>query len=192
MDEDALFAAAESGDVDALRRLADAGADLDHRGDGWLGPAIVLAANNGHSDAARFLLERGVAIPPSLLAVACYSHRLRRRREPEHLMWLIRELVLERDVDPNYCDAGDPPALCVIDDAALAGFLIDNGADVTVADEEGDTPLHNAARIGDLELIGLLLERGADPRARNNHGQTPADIAREEKAAKLIAALGGR
>ena len=45
------------------------------------------------------------------------------------------------------------------------------------ADHKGDTPLHIAARMGNLGFCDLLIRAGADPRARNNVGQTPADVA---------------
>lgn len=191
MDKDALFDAAQRGDVDALDAILNHGGDLDFCDEGWLGPPIVLAVNNGHEEAARWLLENGVSVPPTLLATACYSNRLRRRRDADHMMWLIRELLLERDADPNHCGAGEMLPLGCVDDVELARLLIDNGADPTLADGEGGTPLHNAARISDPDLIALLIERGADPLARDDDGRTPLDIAREDGDAEVIAALGG-
>lgn len=38
---------------------------------------------------------------------------------------------------------------------------------INVADAEGDTPLHNAARGGHEDVVRLLVERGADISARN-------------------------
>ena len=40
--------------------------------------------------------------------------------------------------------------------------LIDAGADVNAADEDGDTALMNAAWNGHVETVKLLLEAGAD------------------------------
>jgi uncharacterized protein len=50
---------------------------------------------------------------------------------------------------------------------ASAIALVENGADVRVADRRGNTPLHIAAQIGDAEFVRLLLAKGADPNARN-------------------------
>lgn len=44
-----------------------------------------------------------------------------------------------------------------------------NGA----SEEEGDTPLHVAARLGLAEQVGLLLQHGADLEAPNAEGETP-------------------
>ncbi|WP_236021164.1 sigma-70 family RNA polymerase sigma factor [Sedimentimonas flavescens] len=61
-------------------------------------------------------------------------------------------------------------------------------------DAKGDTPLHIAARLGNLALCDLFVGSGSDPRALNNERQTPADIALEEGhslAAQLLYSLVG-
>ena len=44
-------------------------------------------------------------------------------------------------------------------------------------DPKGDTPLHLAARTGNLALCDLFIRSGADPEALNHERQTPADVA---------------
>jgi hypothetical protein len=48
---------------------------------------------------------------------------------------------------------------------------------ISVEDEMGWQPIHEAARGGNIETIHFLLERGADMNARNIHGATPMYIA---------------
>ncbi|MHA3980882.1 sigma-70 family RNA polymerase sigma factor [Halovulum sp. GXIMD14794] len=65
---------------------------------------------------------------------------------------------------------------------------------VHATDAKGDTPLHIAARIGNLVLCDLFVRSGSDPRALNNERQTPADIALAEGhslAAQLLYSLVG-
>ena len=50
-------------------------------------------------------------------------------------------------------------------------------ADVNQRDQNGHTPLHNAASRGDNEAIQYLLDRGADVMAVSRSGQTTADMA---------------
>lgn len=56
-------------------------------------------------------------------------------------------------------------------DALLTSFL-DNGADVNVATNAGETVLHEAAKIGDLDLTIKLLNSGADVNAATETGET--------------------
>ena len=57
-------------------------------------------------------------------------------------------------------------------------YLVEElGADVNQRDEEGYTPLHNAAARGDVEVIRFLVQHGADVTAVSRVGQTTADMA---------------
>lgn len=59
-------------------------------------------------------------------------------------------------------------------------------------DPKGDTPLHLAARMGNLALCDLFIRSGADPDALNHERQTPADVALAEGhklAAQLLSSL---
>ncbi|CAE7754198.1 Ank3, partial [Symbiodinium pilosum] len=58
------------------------------------------------------------------------------------------------------------------EDRELVELILSWGASVTLADNDGWCPLHEAARWGDGELVESLLLRGADPSARSNDGET--------------------
>jgi RNA polymerase primary sigma factor len=60
------------------------------------------------------------------------------------------------------------------------------------ADPKGDTPLHLAARMGNLAVCDLFIRSGADPGALNHDRQTPADVAFAEGhrlAAQLLSSI---
>jgi len=60
------------------------------------------------------------------------------------------------------------------------------------ADPKGDTPLHLAARTGNLALCDLFIRSGADPDALNHERHTPADVAFTEGhglTARLLSSL---
>jgi ankyrin repeat protein len=61
--------------------------------------------------------------------------------------------------------------------AAVKYLIEETGADVNVADHEGNTALHHAAARGDLEMIKYLVSKGADVSRVNREGQTTADMA---------------
>ena len=76
--------------------------------------------------------------------------------------------------------AMDRPAECVRRDAAV---LHQSGADLAARDNDGDTPLHEAAMFNDdPTVLETLLAAGADPTARNAAGETPWDLAQANEA----------
>lgn len=67
--------------------------------------------------------------------------------------------------------------LCVEGRQELIAMLVAAGVDVTRATKDGLTPLHLAAKFGDVRSARQFLSRGADPDARNNSGESPRDLA---------------
>lgn len=69
------------------------------------------------------------------------------------------------------------------DGRALTKFniLLENGADSRLANQEGKTPLHFAARCEMLAFIKRLLREGVDVHARDEYGHTPLHYATTEK-----------
>jgi len=54
--------------------------------------------------------------------------------------------------------------------------LIEAGANIEARDEDGETPLHSAARRGNHAVMQALIKAGADPAARDEDGRTPRDL----------------
>ena len=71
--------------------------------------------------------------------------------------------------------------------------LLEQGADASAADKNGDTALHYAARNSDKtgarSLCDMLLEFGADAKAVNNTKRTALDIATEQNNEPLVKLL---
>ena len=82
----------------------------------------------------------------------------------------VVDVADERSCTPLHfaCDGGH---------RELAGFLLDQGAEITARDVDGDTPLHWAAIRGRTETARLLLERGAPVDAGNLGEATPLHYA---------------
>jgi ankyrin repeat protein len=59
----------------------------------------------------------------------------------------------------------------------LLKSLIDQGAQVNIEDDKGNTPLHHAVMAGSDSAVQLFLEQGADPTAVNDDQKTPLDLA---------------
>ncbi len=58
-------------------------------------------------------------------------------------------------------------------------LLFQYGASVHATDNEGNTPLHSAAKWKNNDYINALIERGANPLLKNKAFKTPLDIALE-------------
>ncbi|WYZ43460.1 hypothetical protein EsH8_VI_001159 [Colletotrichum jinshuiense] len=68
-------------------------------------------------------------------------------------------------------------------------FLLERGADVTVATNDGRTPLYTASQNGHPEIIKLLLDKGADITVVTKHGQTPLHAASENSHPEVVRLL---
>jgi len=60
---------------------------------------------------------------------------------------------------------------------------------VNAKDEDGVTPLHEAALWGHNEVAELLIANGADVNAKNDDGRTPLDSAIKDKHTEIAALL---
>jgi hypothetical protein len=63
----------------------------------------------------------------------------------------------------------------------IVAMLLDAGANPNVPDNDGYTPLHDVAEMGDCPpartMLDALLAAGADPSRREKNGRTPSDLA---------------
>ena len=148
-----FWRAAYASDIDAMKLLAEKGAD----------PAIPSMKGAGRprtGDAQRDVEDisklppipvGGPGVPPIVAAsgsgygegFAANSHRY----APSGMLAAVKYLVEELHVDVN------------------------------ARDHEGNTPLHNAAARGDVDMIKYLVSKGADVMAVNREGKTTADMA---------------
>jgi hypothetical protein len=89
---------------------------------------------------------------------------------------------------------GDVHALARAGHAHRLRALLENDpAAAKAKDPKGETPLHHAAKHGELEAMKVLLAHGADPNAKTPVGATPLHAARafgEDRAAKLLLKAG--
>lgn len=65
----------------------------------------------------------------------------------------------------------------VLNNEVIFDFLIQQGANLMVRDQNGYTPLLKAAALGREKMVKVLVEEGVDPRHIDPFGNTPREKA---------------
>jgi ankyrin repeat protein len=95
----------------------------------------------------------------------------------------------------NYRDDKGDAAIHIVTsqrDVTWLRFLVGQGADVNIANRDGDTPLIVASRIGFAEGAEYLLGRGAQIDRTNRRGETALIIAVQQRNVPLVRLLAER
>src|SRR5215471_5740976 len=173
----ALLFAAREGNMEAVKALVEAGADVNKVSVSDKMPPITQAIVVGHFDVAKYLLDHGA--DPNLMTVASKMTPL----------WAT--------IDARYAQREWYPAPSTeqekISHLELMTVLLDRGADINAKvgprawfrgfgnnsspDPDGSTAFWRAAGALDMDAMKLLLNRGADPKMPTRHGSTALQVA---------------
>ena len=166
-----LFAARE-GDLETVKALLDAGADVNERSEyGWT--ALLVATHNRFYQLGRVSAgawrgpeprERG-RLDAAVHRDGQPKHRRRRLSDAQagHGSPGVIRKLLAANANPNLRMRSSTETRTVFTHQWLL--------------EEGATPFLRAAQSGDIVLMKLLLEHGADPSIPTDHGVTPLMVA---------------
>lgn len=197
----AIWTAARSGDLEAVREALAEGADLSSRdAEGYLPAARAIQGR--HADVLRILLEHG-ADPAAVARIEPDRHPRVMYADTPLIVFAAAQggvevvrVLLEAGTDPNQHDAqvSGPPRCSVgpwttspLLEAARAGdvdvvrLLVEAGADLDEGcgpcDElTGETALMHALG-NDRGMFGALLSLGADPQRPREDGLLPTVVA---------------
>lgn len=181
--EDILAWLSESGDVESVRMVVEAGVDpngIDKRGN----TPLLMAASGGNAEMVKALLELNAdpnqpdrdGWTPLMLSIHL-----------EHV-----EAVNTLIVGGAEVDRGGPHGRTALLFSAAEGktgmveLLLSHGARVDQADENGCTALMEAAEWGHFETFKLLQGKGASIHLKNKSGLTAWDIAEQRNRAKIV------
>jgi len=168
----ALIYAARSNDLESVKVLLAAGADVNQV-TGYLWSALLVATQNRYYRLGAYLLDQGA--DPNL---------------PNKGGWVPLYLA----TDNRNIESGDYPVRKGdMDHLEFTALLLDKGANVNARvkdstetrtvftnqwlDEDGATAFLRASQSGDLALMKLLLARGADPKIATTLGVTALHVA---------------
>jgi ankyrin repeat protein len=92
---------------------------------------------------------------------------------------LVQFMQTVRDIDKRYIPCGETLLQCAAlnNHMQIVQFLVKSGADVNLADNDNDTPLHKAARRANIEIVEYLIKHGANINALNYLSHTPLHTA---------------
>jgi len=179
--------ASSKGDVGAIKKLQDLGADVNQRNLSG-GTALMYAAQYDKRAAAKALLEHGAQIDiqaakgwTALMIAVLKGHDI------------MVELLLKNGADPNLRDTQGFTSLmrAVAEErgAVVVRLLDSKHTDVNAFDDRGITALHLAAANGQLEIARLLLAHGADGHLNDRNQNTPRSLAELGGHADLVALI---
>lgn len=153
--------------IKIMQAIIKAGADLETDG----ACALYQAASGVDAEALNLLLKAGVDVKSR-----CDSKTALFNANVQNIKFLIGLGLSPNDTDWS----GRTPLFEILRPEQVSALLA-GGAKVNVSDEDGDTPLINAAAMGDIEVIQLLLTAGADINAKNKRGLTALGKALENQ-----------
>lgn len=184
--EGRIIAAAERGEVSALRSLVAQGISINVP-EGHYSP-LMAAAEHGHLKALTFLLTHGAELEAT--ERAGYRTALLCARNAACV-----EALLKAAARPNAGNVDGETALFqwaenLTEEAAqIVRILIAHGADVNCGGEAGETVLLRAVSGGNGAIVQQLLAKGAEVRVTDDAGDTPLKIAKRKGRKDLIALL---
>ncbi|MBD50837.1 MAG: hypothetical protein CMB08_02815 [Euryarchaeota archaeon] len=168
-----MLDAAEAGDLDAVKKLIDAGVPVNGVGDDQSTP-LHFAAQEGHVDLAKLLIEKGADINAKDDIDQTPVDRARFWKQEKIIALLEKSSIHEAAREGNL---------------NIVIQQLDSGADINLANENGDTPLTYAAFMGHLEIVSLLIEKGAKVNAKGLAGWTPLHLASQRGHKKITELL---
>lgn len=185
-----LLYATRAGNLELVRMLVNAGADIEAADANGITPLIDAIINysvvsmkrapqSDHFTIAQYLIEQGANVnaqdwygqTPLWVAVDIRNMEMR-VTDTENFVdrdaaFALIELLLAKGAEPNPRMKEFPP-----EKRFIAGTGFNGWVDMT-----GQTPFLRAAIAGDLRVMHLLLEHGADPNLATEDGTTPLMVA---------------
>lgn len=164
--------------VQAVKRLLDAGVSVDSQdGVGW--SALMQAGLEGLPAVGELLIRSGADVnlksrrgeTALMIAVSCTIVRTR------------AELVPSRGFPPEMQHTQ------LVAPLRLASLLIEKGADVNAARQDGRTVLMSAVMVGWPEIVAILLRHHADVHAHDVEGRMAMDYADPVRHPEIVQML---
>ena len=146
-----LIRAISSGDIKIVKKMIDAGENINKMGKGNNLPIVV--ASTAHT-------PKGLAVLKLLIDRGADVNKV--------------------DDGNGFTDTTRTALLAAVAERNIEGvkLLLDAGADPSAPNNSGLTPLHVASDVGSYEIVKMLLASGANVSAENKYNRIPLNLAR--------------
>ena len=172
--DDAFFAAINTGDVQAMRKLLDGGFSPNWHDDEDDRRGLHWAAFHGDVDMAELFIDRGA----DANAPSAYGTPLHLAAAKADTAVLLLLLGAKANVNVFGTSAKTSPLHIASrhGNVEAVRLLLVAKANPNAADATGETPLHAAVKGSHWEIVSLLVSRGAFVAARDADGQLPVNF----------------
>ena len=164
-----LCSAVDSNNIDLVKLLVEAGADINVDAKGWT--PLCRAVDESKTAIVEYLIDHGAKVnyPADYGPLQCVINNKE-----------MTELLIAKGADVNYSRGGWPAIMQTIYDERvdIMELLIRHGADVNITDKKGYSPLYHVVIMYDpnknlyMEMMKLLIANGADVNYKNSRGET--------------------
>ena len=194
---EALFTAIEKGDIETVRLLVEAGADVNAAAGFGGNTPLHEAVEEGNAEIVQILVDAGADIEAKGFMGQTPLGLAAEEGATEIMQILLGKLAgsgTQEGEDKQAPAIGSEALFTAIEkgDVETVRLLVEAGADVNAAAGfGGNTPLHEAVEEGNAEIVQILVDAGADIEAEGFMGRTPLSLAAEEGAIEIMRILLG-
>ena len=182
---EAIIDAAKKGDFDAVKQHLAAGTDVNIKNArGWT--PLHLATDQGHKKVVEFLIAKGANVNAKDKKGRTTLDWA--EEENKEIAYLLRKQGGKTGKELKKLEAVNES----IHAAARYGNIeavkkhLATGTDVSLRNENGDTPLNYAAFLGHVKIVELLLENGANVNAKGLADWTPLHLAAHSNNEQIV------
>ena len=156
----------KSGNMSEVRELLETYVDVTTRKiNGFGATALHFAAQYGHVDVAKLLIQNGADVNTECdYKITCLHYAAMSTKRAD-----VAKLLVQNGADVNAVDElGNETSLHIAakwGNVDMTTFLIQNGADVNIKNKKNKTCLHFAGKYGEIEVMKVLIQNGADVNA---------------------------